>query len=120
MNKKNLVRNDMTKRLNITRQLALLCIFVLLLFFGRRAYYYFNPSIYGSWVSQITNEKITFNKDGTIELEQADYSPHFEIISPTRIRYIIDNKGFEMYYAIDGRTLYWGMDENSLEVFIKR
>ncbi|OON94599.1 MAG: hypothetical protein ATN33_04230 [Epulopiscium sp. Nele67-Bin001] len=106
--------------INITHKLTLGLIFVLLLFFIHRAYYYFNPSIYGSWVSQITNEQITFNKNGTIVLENESYSPNFEIISPTKIRYIVGGKGFEMYYAIEGRTLYWGMDENSLEVFIKR
>ncbi len=114
----------MTKKKDTTiyikPQLALILVVILLLFFSYHAYEYFNPDLYGSWVSQITNEKITFNKNGTIDLDSAVYSPNFEIISPTKIRYIVDNKGFEMHYRIEGRNLYWGMDEDSLEVFIKR
>ncbi len=80
-------------------------------------YNYFRPELYGKWTSQDTNTSIIFYDDGTIKVSDVQYTPYFELISPTKMRYVIEDKIFEMYFKIDGRILYWGMDENNLESF---
>ncbi len=44
---------------------------VVLIFLGICVYLlysYLNPSLYGSWISESTQEKVTFKENGTIEL----------------------------------------------------
>lgn len=81
---------------------------------------YNNPTIFGKWQSEETNYSVDFNENGTVVLEKSEYNPTFAIISPNKMNYTIDEKVFEMYYHIDGRTLYWGQTEDTLETFKRK
>ncbi len=78
---------------------------------------YRNPALYGEWTSVTTSQTIRFNQNNTVELEDSFYKPYFEIVSPSKMLYIVDEKIFDMYFELDGRILYWGIDKNNLEKF---
>ena len=44
----------------------------------------------------------------------------FVLLAPNRLSYTIDDKVFEMYYTLEGRTLKWGMSEDVCEVFKRK
>ncbi|OOB77688.1 MAG: hypothetical protein BEN19_01435 [Epulopiscium sp. Nuni2H_MBin003] len=90
---------------------------ILLFFSGYYLYNYFNPTIYGAWRSTSTDQIVEFRRNGEVIIGNTDYIAYIEVISPTKMRYIVDNKTFEMYYQIEGRKLYWGLDIDDLEEF---
>ncbi|OON90991.1 MAG: hypothetical protein ATN32_02865 [Candidatus Epulonipiscium fishelsonii] len=76
------------------------------------------PELVGTWYSKETGEKIIFNKNGSVELEHVNYIPQYEIITPTKMIYTINNQIFEMNFRIENNLLYWGLNE--LEIFSKK
>ena len=83
-------------------------------------HHYMHPSLYGTWISEETNQSITFKKDGTVHLEEDTHTPVFELISDSRMYYTIDGKSFEMLYTINGRLLDWGTDKAYMERFRRK
>ncbi|ONI41658.1 hypothetical protein AN639_03290 [Candidatus Epulonipiscium fishelsonii] len=76
------------------------------------------PDIVGTWYSEETGEKIIFNENGSVELENVNYIPKYEIITPTKMIYTINNQVFEMNFRIEDNQLYWGISEP--EIFSKK
>lgn len=119
--------NQMTRRKKTKRKLhygrALLCLGIVMAIGGSLLYSvhsYNYPSIYGKWESTQTNRRVKFNKDGTVTLQTEGSTPIFTLISSNKMNYTVDKKVFEMYYNIEGRTLYWGQNEDSVEIFIRK
>lgn len=81
---------------------------------------YNKPQLYGKWISTETHEEIAFNEDGTVTLNDVIYTPKFQLISPNKMLYTIEDKQFETYYHIDGRYLDWGMSETEVEQFKRK
>lgn len=81
---------------------------------------YNNPVLYGKWISKETQEEIVFHEDGTVTLNDVIYTPKFQLVSPNKMLYTIEEKQFETYYHIDGRYLEWGMSETEVEQFKRK
>ena len=81
---------------------------------------YNNPGLYGKWISTETLEEIVFNKDGTVTLNDVPYIPQFQITAPNKMLYTVEDKEFDTYYALDGRSLYWGLSKEQVEVFKRK
>ncbi|OON97670.1 MAG: hypothetical protein ATN31_07935 [Candidatus Epulonipiscioides saccharophilum] len=94
---------------------AALCIFFVVVV--NYANNYFNPPLVGEWKSDQTNEIIYFNETGSVRVGSNNNYATYELLTPTKMSYIVDDKKFNMYYELDGRTLYWGPDKNSSEIF---
>ncbi|ONI45546.1 hypothetical protein AN641_03890 [Candidatus Epulonipiscioides gigas] len=80
-------------------------------------YDYFNPKIFGNWTSTVTSEQVQFEKDGNVKVGDIKDYAYYEILSPTRLIYVIEDMSFDMYYEIEGTTLYWGENKDNLEIF---
>lgn len=81
---------------------------------------YNNPSLYGKWISTETHEEIIFNEEGTVTVSEAIYMPEFDLTAPNKMLYTIEDKTFEMYYELDGRSLYWGISKDYMEEFKRK
>lgn len=81
---------------------------------------YNSPTLIGKWESLETGEEVSFSNNRLVTFKNTSKTGQYTILSPTKMEYTIDNKTFIMYYALDGRNLSWGIDENKLELFIKR
>lgn len=81
---------------------------------------YNNPTIEGRWQSLATGEVIEFTKDGQVLLKDTGYIPEYQIVGTNKMAYIIDDKNFMMEYAIEGRTLKWGLSGKELEEFKRK
>lgn len=81
---------------------------------------YNNPNLYGKWISTETLEEVVFNRDGTVTLKDAPYIPKFQIIAPDKMLYTIEDKEFDTYYKLEGRSLYWGLSKEQVEVFKRK
>lgn len=81
---------------------------------------YNEPKLVGTWISKETGEEVTFNSDGTMTLNEVIESPTYQILSPSKMLYNIEEKQFEMYYNLDGRILSWGLNENNIENFDRK
>lgn len=81
---------------------------------------YNNPGLYGKWISTETREEIIFNEDGSVVVSEVIYMPEFELTAPNKMLYTIEDKTFETYYEIDGRSLYWGISKEHLEEFKRK
>lgn len=81
---------------------------------------YNNPQLYGKWVSTETKEEIIFNENGTVTLNDIIYTPKFQVVSSNRMVYTVEEKTFETYYQLDGRSLQWGLSEKSMEQFKRK
>lgn len=76
-----------------------------------------NPSLEGTWQSIDTGEMITFSKDGEVKVKDSTYIPKYEVVSPNKMQYTIEDKDFTMQYFIEGRILKWGIEGQELEEF---
>lgn len=74
-------------------------------------------TLQGIWQSKETGQIVTFTSDGNVNLEGDLPNGIYHIISPNTMEYTVDGKTFQMIYRIVDRTLYWGLDEMSLESF---
>lgn len=81
---------------------------------------YSNPPLYGKWVSKETGETVTFNRNGTVDVEDPTQQPIFELVAPSKMIYTIDKKVFEMSYELEGRQLTWGVEGENLEFFKRK
>lgn len=81
---------------------------------------YQNPALYGKWLSKETGEVVEFKKNGTVILEGSKERPSYKIISSERMEYNVEDKTFQMKYALDGRTLKWGMTNDTMEIFKRK
>lgn len=81
---------------------------------------YENPGLVGKWVSTETGESIKFTEDEHVKLSSSTLTGTYHIISPNTMEYTIDGLTFTMFYRIEDRYLYWGMNEETLECFKRR
>lgn len=81
---------------------------------------YNTPGLFGRWQSEETQKIVEFKKDGRVILKESTVKPTFVLLAPNRLSYTIDDKVFEMYYTLEGRTLKWGMSEDVCEVFKRK
>ncbi len=81
---------------------------------------YNHPSLIGKWQSQETQKTVKFHKDGSVTLSNSNSQATFKQLTATTLSYTIDGSLFEMYYSLDGRTLAWGMTEDSTELFKRK
>lgn len=80
---------------------------------------YENPPLVGKWTSLETGEEISFTDNGIVKFKSTAKTGTYTLISASKMEYTIDNKTFVMYYHLEGRNLSWGVDNESLEQFIK-
>ncbi|MDF2877277.1 MAG: hypothetical protein K0S30_373 [Clostridia bacterium] len=80
---------------------------------------YKNPPLVGKWTSLETGEEISFTTSGLVKFKNTSKTGTYTLISTSKMEYTIDNKTFVMYYYLEGRSLSWGVDNDSLEKFIK-
>ncbi len=78
---------------------------------------YSTPTLIGAWRSKETGEQIIFTEDGLVKFNNTAKTGSYIILSATKMEYTIDNKTFVMHYYIEGRELFWGIDDDSLENF---
>ncbi|WP_010166327.1 hypothetical protein [Candidatus Epulonipiscium viviparus] len=98
------------------------CLIAILLTLGitiNFAYKYFNPQLLGEWTSTSTNENIKFEKNGNVRVGTNPKYAYYEILSPTKMLYIVGDISVDMYYELEGRTLYWGESADNIEIFKK-
>lgn len=81
---------------------------------------YENPSLTGKWVSTETGETVKFTQDEHVTLSASSLIGTYHIISPNTMEYTIDNLTFTMSYRIEGRYLYWGINDEALECFRRK
>ena len=81
---------------------------------------YENPSLIGKWVSTETGITIKFTKDERVIISASSLTGTYHIISPNTMEYTIDGLTFTMFYRIEDRYLYWGMNEEALECFKRK
>ena len=81
---------------------------------------YNNPELHGKWISTETLEELVFNEDGTVTLNEAIYIPKFQVTAPNKMLYTVEDKEFETYYELDGRSLYWGISKEQAEIFKRK
>ncbi|WP_054742977.1 hypothetical protein [Cellulosilyticum ruminicola] len=81
---------------------------------------YEQPTLVGTWVSTETDASVKFTEDEHVKLSTSTLIGTYHIISPNTMEYTIDGLTFIMSYHIEGRYLYWGMDEETLECFKRR
>ena len=99
------------------------CIMVLTFICGATLYSihtYNTPGLIGRWQSEETQKIVVFKKDGQVILKESTSTPTYSILKPNWLSYTIDDKQFEMYYCIEGRTLHWGMSEDTVETFKRK
>lgn len=82
--------------------------------------YYENPTLIGKWVSTETGDTIKFTEDENVKVSASSLTGTYHIISPNTMEYTIDGLTFTMYYRIEGRYLYWGMNDEALECFKRK
>ena len=120
-NEKSLLQRSTRGKLHLGR--LFLCI--VMLFFICSAtllgvHTYNTPDIYGKWQSEETKKIIEFKQDGTVILKTANEVGEFELLTPNKLSYTIQDKLFIMYYILEGRTLKWGFSKENVEVFKRK
>ena len=73
-----------------------------------------------TWQSEETGEVLTFTKDGKVTFKNNLPEGVYRIISPNTIEYTVGNMSFQMIYTIEDDKLYWGIDQEHLEIFSPR
>lgn len=81
---------------------------------------YETPTLLGRWISEETGTILEFTSKGTVIIKDSTMKGIYHIISPDTMEYTINDFSFIMSYAIEGRNLYWGIDENHLESFVRK
>ncbi|MGL4798833.1 MAG: hypothetical protein ACRCWY_05470 [Cellulosilyticaceae bacterium] len=117
----NKIHTHTKRKLHLGR--LTMCVSILVIFCAVTLYgihTYTNPSIYGKWCSLETNKTIEFKKDGKVILEDSSQKPTFKLLEPHQMSYSVEQKVFDMYYALEGRELKWGMDETNVESFKRK
>lgn len=110
------------RRQNANRKIALviigLCGIIIVCFaILKLAYRRQDITLQNTWQSKETGQILTFTSDGNVNLKGDLPNGIYHIISPNTMEYTVDGKTFQMIYRIVDRTLYWGLDEMSLESF---
>lgn len=78
-----------------------------------------NVTLQNTWRSEETGQILTFNENEQVEFEGNLGDGIYHILSPNTMEYTIDGKTFKMIYRIEKNKLYWGIDEEHLECFVK-
>ena len=81
---------------------------------------YENPSLTGKWISTETGATVKFTQDERVILSASPLTGTYHIISPNTMEYTIDDLTFTMSYRIEGRYLYWGMNDEAQECFKRK
>lgn len=81
---------------------------------------YENPSLIGKWLSTETGSTVKFTEDERVVLSASSLTGTYHIISPNMMEYTIDGLTFTMSYRIEGRYLYWGINDEALECFKRK
>jgi len=76
-----------------------------------------NIALQNTWLSKETGQILSFNTDGSVDIKGKSLSGMYHIISPNTMEYTVDGKTFQMIYHIVDTTLYWGLNDLSLECF---
>lgn len=76
-----------------------------------------NVTLQNTWQSKETGQILSFNANGSVDIKGKSSDGIYHIISPNTMEYTVDGKTFEMIYHIVDRTLYWGLNDASLESF---
>ena len=76
-----------------------------------------NVILQNTWQSKETGQILTFNTNGSVDIKGTSSGGIYHIISPNTMEYTVDGKTFQMIYQIVERTLYWGLNDKSLESF---
>ena len=76
-----------------------------------------NTSLIGTWISEETGIVLTFTKEGIVTFKDDLSQGIYRIISPNTIEYTVDNMSFETLYTIEEGKLYWGINEENMEIF---
>lgn len=82
--------------------------------------HYNNPALYGKWQSIETGDVVEFRKNGTVVVDETKDNPEYEILSPNRMQYTVNDKDFVMQYNLEGRVLKWGIEGQELEEFTRK
>lgn len=120
MGKPIYLRSHRSKHSNVKRILLIISIILFLFIaFGILYWTYKNqaPSLTHKWQSDETGVILTFTEEGTVTFENELPNGTYHIMSPNTMEYTIDNKTFLMFYRIDEKKLYWGVNEEALESF---
>lgn len=78
-----------------------------------------NTPLQSTWRSEETGQILTFKENQQVTFKGYSSNGIYHILSPNTIEYTIDNKTFNMIYHVEKNKLYWGMDEEHLECFVK-
>lgn len=89
-----------------------ICFIVLKMMYIRQ-----NVTLQNTWQSKETGQILTFNSNGSVDIKGKSEGGIYHIISPNTMEYTVDGKTFQMIYQIVDRTLYWGLNDRSLESF---
>lgn len=115
-----MANNDWRKRLGITYFIIGICVIFITCFSLLRFMYAMDHvSLQSTWRSEETGQELTFTDQDCVQIKGSSSSGIYHILSPDTMEYTIDGKTFKMIYHIEGKKLYWGLDENSLECFRK-
>lgn len=76
-----------------------------------------NVTLQNTWQSKETGQILSFNANGSVDIKGKSSDGIYHIISPNTMEYTVDGKTFQMIYHIVDRTLYWGLNDRSLESF---
>lgn len=76
-----------------------------------------NVTLQNTWQSKETGQIISFNMDGTVDIKGKSLSGIYHIISPNTMEYTVGGRTFQMIYRIVDASLYWGLNDTSLERF---
>lgn len=120
MGKPIYIRSHRSNHSKLKRILLIMSIILFLFIaFGILYWAYKNqaPSLTHKWQSDETGVILTFTEEGTVTFENGLPNGTYHIMSPNTMEYTIDNKTFLMFYRIDEKKLYWGVNEEALESF---
>ena len=95
-----------------------LCLILVLSFILLKLMYrHQNVTLQNTWQSKETGQIISFNMDGTVDIKGKSLSGIYHIISPNTMEYTVGGRTFQMIYRIVDASLYWGLNDTSLERF---
>ena len=98
---------------------GLTTIFILCFLVLKFMYTIQNTTLQSTWRSEETGQVLTFTEHNSVEFEGNLPSGIYHILSPSTMEYTIDGKTFQMLYRIEKNKLYWGLDKDHLECFVR-
>lgn len=81
---------------------------------------YEHPSLVGKWKSVETGQVIHFTNNGKVKLRATHQTGYYQIESPSKMVYTLEDKNFNMYYVLEDRQLAWGITPDKMEHFVRK